>query len=109
MVTGAPAQPLAVGVIVNVTVIGVVFVLVNAPLMLPLPLAAIPVTVPLLSLIQLNMVEGTVPVITIVEIPVPEHIDWEAGVARASTIGFMVIVAAAELSAAQTPLCTTAR
>ena len=52
-ITGVPGQPLAVGVIVNVTVIGVLVVLVNVPLILPAPLAAIPVTVPVISLVQL--------------------------------------------------------
>ena len=52
-VIGAPGQPLAVGVIVNVTVTGAKVVFVNVPLILPLPLAAIPVTVTVLSLVQL--------------------------------------------------------
>ena len=52
-VTGVPGQPLAVGVIVNVTVIGVLVVLVKVPPILPAPLAAIPVTVPVLFLVQL--------------------------------------------------------
>ena len=52
-VIGVPAQPLAVGVMVNVTVIGALVVLVNEPLMLPEPLAAIPVTATVLSLVQL--------------------------------------------------------
>ena len=53
-VIGVPGHPLAVGVIVNVTVIGADVVFVNAPLILPLPLAAMPVTVPpVLSLVQL--------------------------------------------------------
>ena len=45
-----PVQPLAVGVIVNVTVIGAKVVLVSVPLILPVPLAAMPVTDPVLSL-----------------------------------------------------------
>lgn len=52
-VTGVPAHPLAVGVIVNVTVTGEVVVFVKAPLILPDPLAATPVTVPVLFLVQL--------------------------------------------------------
>lgn len=52
-VIAAPGQLLAVGVIVNVTVNGALVVLVNEPLMLPAPLAAIPVTVAVLSLVQL--------------------------------------------------------
>ena len=52
-VIGAPTHPLAVGVIVNVTVTGEPVVLVNAPAMLPDPLAAIPVIVAALFLVQL--------------------------------------------------------
>ena len=52
-VIGAPGQPLAVGVMVKVTVIGANVVFVNAPLILPDPLAAIPVTVAVLFLVQL--------------------------------------------------------
>lgn len=48
----APVQPAADGVIVNVTVTGDEVVLVNTPLISPLPLAAIPVTVPLLFLVH---------------------------------------------------------
>ena len=59
--------------IVKVTVIGAKVVLVNEPLILPVPLAGIPVTVPVLFLVQLNIVLGIVPVITIVVIAAPEH------------------------------------
>ena len=52
-VIGAPGQPLAVGVMVKVTVTGALVVLVNEPLILPLPPAPIPVTVTVLSLVQL--------------------------------------------------------
>ena len=52
-VIGAPVQPLAVGVIVNVTVIGDAMVFVRIPAMLPDPVAAIPVTEAVLSLVQL--------------------------------------------------------
>ena len=52
-VTGVPAQPLAVGVMVNVTVTGEAVVFVKAPVMLPDPLAAIPVTEAVLFLVQL--------------------------------------------------------
>jgi len=52
-VMGVPVQPLAVGVMVNVTVTGVVAVLVKAPEMLPDPLVAIPVTEAVLFLVQL--------------------------------------------------------
>ena len=49
-VVGAPGHPLAVGVIVKVTVIGDAVTLIKLPVMLPVPLAAIPVTVAVLSL-----------------------------------------------------------
>ena len=52
-VAGVPVHPLAVGVIVKVTVTGALVVFVNVPLILPAPLAAMPVTVPVLSLGQL--------------------------------------------------------
>ena len=52
-VMGAPAQPLAVGVMVNATVTGAPVVFVNAPVILPDPLAAIPVIVAVLFLVQL--------------------------------------------------------
>lgn len=48
-----PLQPYITGVIVNVTVMGAPVVLVSAPLISPLPLAAMPVTVAALSLVQL--------------------------------------------------------
>lgn len=66
-----PVQPLAVGVIVKVTVTGAFVVLVNVPLILPVPLAAMPVTETVLSLVQLKLVP--VPLITIVVIATPEH------------------------------------
>ena len=50
---GAPGQPVAVGVMVKVTVIGAVVLLVSVPLIvLPLPVPAIPVTPAVLSLVQ---------------------------------------------------------
>ena len=52
-VTGVPVHPLVVGVMVNVTVTGAVVVLVSVPLILPVPLAAIPVTVVVLFRVQL--------------------------------------------------------
>jgi len=52
-VTGVPEQPLAVGVMVKVTVTGLLVVFVNVPEIFPLPLPAIPVTLPVLSLVQL--------------------------------------------------------
>ena len=61
-------------VIVKLTVTGAGVVLVNAPEILPVPLAAIPVTVATLSLVQLYTVPGTTPVKLIVVILAPEHI-----------------------------------
>ena len=56
-VIGAPTHPLADGVIVKVTVTGAFVVLVKDPIMeLPLPLAAIPVTVAVLLRVQVNVV-----------------------------------------------------
>ena len=52
-VTGGPVQPLTEGVIVNVTVTAAIVVFVNAPVILPEPLAAIPVTAVVLFLVQL--------------------------------------------------------
>ena len=52
-VIGAPVQPLTEGVIVNVTVTAAVVVFVNAPVILPEPLAAIPVREVVLFLVQL--------------------------------------------------------
>lgn len=50
---GVPLQPLATGVMVKVTVTGVLVVLVKLPLIVPLPLEANPVTAAVLSLVQL--------------------------------------------------------
>ena len=72
-VIGIPGHPLAVGVIVNVTVTGSVVTLVNEPLISPAPLAAIPVTDAVLSLVQLNTVPLTLPVIAIVDIAFAEQ------------------------------------
>ena len=52
-VIGVPVHPLADGVIVKVTVTGAVVVLVSVPVILPVPLAAIPVTAVVLSRVQL--------------------------------------------------------
>ena len=52
-VIAVPGQPFAVGVMVNVTVTLALVVLVNDPVISPLPLAAMPVTVPVLFLVQL--------------------------------------------------------
>ena len=58
---------------VNVTVTGALVVLVSVPLILPAPLAAIPVTATVLSLVQLYTVPTTLPVITIVVIGLAEQ------------------------------------
>ena len=52
-VIGVPVQPLNVGVTVNVTVTVAVVVFTRAPVILPVPLAAIPVIEAVLSLLQL--------------------------------------------------------
>ena len=95
-VIGVPKQPLAVGVIVNVTVTGALVVLVNEPLISPAPLAAMPVTATVLSLVQLNVVAGTVPVRTIVVIALPEQIVCDDGVAVASGVGTTLTVCDAD-------------
>jgi hypothetical protein len=88
-VIGAPGQPFAVGVIVKVTVTGALDVLVKVPLILPEPLAAIPVTDTVLSLVQLYVVPATVlPLRTIVVIAIPEHTVCDDGVATAPGVGF---------------------
>jgi len=92
-VIDAPGQPLAAGVIVKVTVTGALVVFVITPLMSPLPLAGIPVTVIVLFLVQLNVVPVVLPVRTIVVIAEAEQIVCEAGVATALGVGFTSIVA----------------
>ena len=76
------------GVIVNVTVTGALVVLVNVPLILPAPLAAIPVTATVLSLVQLNTVPATLPLKLIVPMAEPEQMVCDDGVATALGIGF---------------------
>ena len=73
-VIGSPGHPLAVGVIVNVTVIGAFVVLVKVPEIFPLPLPAIPVTPAVLSLVQLYVAPATFPDMAIVVIALPEQI-----------------------------------
>lgn len=92
-VIGVPGQPAAVGVMVNVTVTGEVVVFVTVPLILPEPLAAIPVTATMLFLTQLKPVDGTVPLITIVVIALPEQTFCDDGVATASGEGLTSTVA----------------
>jgi hypothetical protein len=73
-VIGRPGQLLIDGVIVKVTVIGAEVVLVRAPLMSPVPLAAMPVTVPVLFLVHVKVVPAVVLVFTIVVMVAPEQI-----------------------------------
>lgn len=73
-VTGVPLQPLAVGVMVNTVVCGVLVLLVSVPLIVPLPLAAMPVRFTVLSLVQLKTVPTTVGVRVIGAIAAPEQI-----------------------------------
>ena len=87
----------------NVTVIGALVVFVNVPLILPAPLATIPVTVATLSLTQLYTVPATLPVSTIVVIVEPEQIVWLDGVATAFGIGFTVTVAVIGVPVQVTP------
>ena len=73
-VTGTPEHSLALGVMVKVTITGELVVLVKLPLMLVLPLVAIPVTDTALSLVQLKLVEDMLPERTIVVIALAEQI-----------------------------------
>lgn len=67
-------------------------VLVNVPLISPVPLAAMPVAVAVLSLTQLNTVPTTVPVFTIVVIVPAEQIVCDVGVAVAFGVGLTVML-----------------
>ena len=78
---------------VKVTVTGAVVVFVKLPLMLPVPLAAIPVAIAELSLVQLNTVPETLPVKAIVVIADPLHIVCADGVATAFGVGLTNTVA----------------
>jgi len=94
-VVGVTRQPLAVAVMVNVTVTGALVVLTKNPvILLPEPLAAIPPgTVATLSLVQVNIV----PVIGLVKLIGPidpaEQIVCVAGVAIAIAPGLTITVA----------------
>jgi hypothetical protein len=92
-VTGVPGQPLAIGVMVNVTVTGDNVVFTNDPLIFPEPLAAIPVTATVLFLVQLYVVPATLPLNTIDEIEPAEQMVCDDGVVTAFGIGFTIIVA----------------
>ena len=91
-VIAVPVQPLAVGVIVNVTVTGAFVALVSVPEMFPLPLAAMPVTAALLSRVQAYVVPLTAPVKAIVVTDDAEQIVCEDGVAVAFGVGLTVIL-----------------
>ena len=82
-----PTQPLAIVVMVKVTVTGAIVILVKEPLMFPVPLAGIPVTDPVLFLVQLKLVPATGPVITIGVIVAPVQMVCDAGVATALGVG----------------------
>ena len=69
-----PLQPLALGVMVKVTVWRMLDVLVKFPLISVVPLFAMPVIIPVLSLIQVNVVPATRLDKTMVEIAASEHI-----------------------------------
>lgn len=93
-VVGVLLQPFKVGVTVNVTVTGAPVLFVKAPLIFPVPLAAIPVTTAILSLTQLYVTPLPLPFNEIVLIPVPEQTVCEDGVADAAFgTGFTVMVA----------------
>jgi hypothetical protein len=92
-VIGRPWQVFADGVMVNVTRMGANVVLVSVPLISPLPLAAIPVTVTVLLRVQLKVVPSVLLVNTIVVIGLAEQMVCEAGVAMASGVGFTRTVA----------------
>jgi len=74
-------------------VTGALVVFVSVPLILPLPLAAIPVTLTVLFLLQLNTVPATLPARAIVVTDEPEQIVCADGVATALGIGFTTTVA----------------
>ena len=79
----------------KVTVTGTLPGLVSDPLILPVPLAGMPVTSGL-SLVQLNTVPATLPVSTIVVIALPEQIVCDEGVATALGVGLTITVAVVE-------------
>jgi hypothetical protein len=93
-VIGAPIHPLAVGVMVNVTVMGDAVLFVNIPvILLPDPVAAIPVTEAALSLAQVYVTPGIPLLNAIVVIVAPEKIVCDNGVADAAVAAFTSTVA----------------
>ena len=92
-VIGAPVQPLALGVMVNVTSTDAKVVLINVPLIFPVPLEAIPVMVEVASRDQEYVVPLTLPLNDIGVMLAPEQIVWLIGVAVASGVGLTNTVA----------------
>ena len=88
-----PEQPLTVGVIVKVTVIGAKVVFVKVPDILPEPLALMPVTVAALSRVHAYVVPEAPLVRTIVVIGAAEQIVCDEGVAIAFGVGLTNTVA----------------
>jgi hypothetical protein len=86
----ADVQPYTVPVIVNVTVTGNPVILVSDPKILPVPLAAIPVTVAVLSLVQLYTAPAGAPDKTIFVIAVPVQTVWLEGVALIVKLGQLI-------------------
>ena len=86
-VTVLPLQPFASGVTVKITVSGALVILVNIPVISPLPFATIPVEM-LLFLTQLKAVPATLPVKEMLEIAVPEQMLWIEGATIAPGAGF---------------------
>src|SRR4051812_3008178 len=104
-VIGAPVIPLAVGAIVNVTVMGAVVVFVNVPAMLlPEPVAAIPVTEAMLSLVHVYVAPGVPLLNAIVVIVAPEQIACVSGVADAAGPEFTFTSTVAVIGAPVQPL-----
>jgi len=91
-VCGMAVQPPTV-VMVKVTVIGAAVVFVNAPVMLPDPLAAMPVTPAVLFLVQLKVVPPTLLLNTTGAMVDPEQIVCVNGVAEVTGAGFTNTVA----------------
>ena len=83
------------GVMVKVTINGELAVLVSVPLILPEPLADIPVTVAVLSRVQAKLVPAVLLLLTIVVIAAPLQMFCDAGVATALGIGFTFTTALA--------------
>jgi hypothetical protein len=92
-VADVPVHPFAVGIRVNVTVTGAAVVLVNVPVILPDPLAAIPVTVAVLFLVQAYVVPPTFPLKAMEVMVAPEQMVCDAGILTTLGIGFTSTVA----------------